>query len=437
MATYNSWAGYPKSTASAEHIRWRSDTLPRQETGDATYLPFGNGRSYGDVCLNQGGVLLDVRQLSRFISFDQNQGFLRCEAGVLLSDILQVIVPQGWFLPVTPGTQYVTVGGAIANDVHGKNHHQAGTFGCHVRAFELLRSNGKRMLCKPDLHHDWFAATIGGLGLTGLITWAEIQLVTIPSAYIREEALRVRDLSHFMDLTNDSDKTHEYTAGWIDCLTPAKHAGKGVYFRANFCDDQRGWTDNHGTQSRHLPFSPGRFLFNRWSLKRFNSLYAASLDYTVDGKVKHYRPVLYPLDGIQNWNIAYGKAGFLQYQCVVPMNVGIEATGELLQYISDAQTGSFLSVLKVFGKKRSPGLLSFPQHGITLALDFPLHNPHVFALLDKLDQVVMQAGGAVYPAKDARMSSKAFFSFFPQWPQFEPFIDPEFSSDFLVRVVGK
>jgi hypothetical protein len=203
---YQSWGRIDFGPQSGVPYDYRCAPLPQTEPGK-TVLPYGNGRSYGDSCLNTGGVLIDCRRLDRFISFDANAGVLRCEAGVLLADIVAVAVPRGWFLPVSPGTRFVTVGGAIANDVHGKNHHKAGTFGCYVRCFELLRSNGDRLLCSADENPDFFQATIGGLGLTGLVTWAEIQLKQVANAYIDQETIRFGDLAEFFDLSPDNRST--------------------------------------------------------------------------------------------------------------------------------------------------------------------------------------------------------------------------------------
>ena len=219
QSRYQSWGRYPKVNQTAFTMLWRHEDFPRDAIDAAgSVLPFGNGRSYGDSCLNDGGALIDTRALDRFIQFDPESGVLRCEAGVLLSDILDLVLPRGWFLPVTPGTQYVTIGGAVANDIHGKNHHRAGTIGCHVTAFELLRSDGSRLLCSEIENSDWFRATIGGLGLTGIITWVEFLLKPVMSPYMLEETIRFANLDEFFELTTASDQTFEYTVAWIDCI---------------------------------------------------------------------------------------------------------------------------------------------------------------------------------------------------------------------------
>ncbi len=222
---YRSWGRYPPADHEVRFIRWRHEALPQTES--TSMLPFGNGRSYGDSCLNDGALLLDVRGLDRLISFDVEHGVIRCEAGVLLSDILDLIVPRGWFVPVSPGTKFVTVGGAIANDVHGKNHHRAGSFGCHVRQFELLRSDGSRRRCSRSENPDWFAATIGGLGLTGVILWAELELKQVAGAAMDIETMRFPNLSEFFRLTDESDATFDYTVAWVDCASRGKRLGTG------------------------------------------------------------------------------------------------------------------------------------------------------------------------------------------------------------------
>lgn len=413
---------------------WRNDQLPLGDLADSTILPYGNGRSYGDVCLNDGGVLIDARPLDRFIHFDREQGVLRCEAGVLLSEILELAVPAGWFLTVTPGTQFVTIGGAIANDVHGKNHHRVGTFGCNVRRFELLRSDGTRLVCSPGENNGWFRASIGGLGLTGLITWAEIQLQPVSSPYIRQETVRYSCLDDFFDLSAASDEDFEYTVAWLDCLARGKRLGRGLLVRGNSARELPSRLPGHPARLLTVPVTPPVSLINHWSLKSFNTLYYHRHHQAGKVKLVHYAPFFYPLDAVRNWNRIYGPRGFLQYQCVVPYSEGRAAIKAILERIAASGTGSFLAVLKIFGDKPSPGILSFPKPGITLALDFPNQGHKTFTLLDRLDQVVMSAKGAVYPAKDARMSAESFQTYFPQWESLKPYMDERFSSSFWRRV---
>ena len=232
---YLSWGHYPRVSQSVREIHWRTEEIPKLN-GKESVLPYGMGRSYGDVCLNEGGTILSTSSMARFIAFDDETGLLRCDAGVCLHDLLQFIVPKGWFVPVTPGTRYVTIGGMIANDVHGKNHHRVGTFGCHINCFELLRSNGKSLVCSQDDNPQLFNATIGGLGLTGLITWAEIKLSKIDGPFIDTESIRFDDLSDFFELSKESDKTWEYTVAWIDSLAKGKSLGRGLFMRGNHAD---------------------------------------------------------------------------------------------------------------------------------------------------------------------------------------------------------
>lgn len=430
---YPSWGRYPASRPARVHrLRWRDERLP---VCRERILPYGNGRSYGDSCLNDAGVLIDMRGLDRFIHFDRQAGVIRCEAGVLLSDILDLVVPAGWFLPVTPGTRFVTVGGAIANDVHGKNHHRAGSFGRHVRAFELLRSDGTRQLCTPEQNADWFAATIGGLGLTGAIVWAELALAPIPGPMMSVETIRMRSLDAFFALSAESDRDYEYTVAWVDCLARGNALGRGLFMRANHVRGASG-AARAGRLQPVVPITPPFSLVNDWSLRPLNALYYHRLRRERVQRVGHYEPFFYPLDGVRHWNRLYGPRGFLQYQCVVPERSGPDVITRLLERIAEARTGSLLSVLKVFGDRPSPGWLSFPRPGVTLALDFPNRGRRTLDLLTRLDELVLAAGGAVYPAKDARMSPALFRQAFPRWTCLGRYVDPAFSSDLWRRLAG-
>lgn len=400
-------------------------------------LPFGYGRSYGDTCLNDGGTLIDTTGLSRFIRFDEESGVLRCEAGVSLGEILEISVPRGWFLPVTPGTKHVTVGGAIANDVHGKNHHTAGTFGCHVSQFELMRSSGQRLLCSADENVDLYKATIGGLGLTGVILWAEMQLKRISNPLIRMDSIRFRDLNEFFDLSASSDQNYEYTVAWVDCLAKGQQLGRGIFIRGNHLETESATGSFSFRRERKclsLPCSAPNMLLNQVTMNAFNLVYYYRHFARRRSQVLDYDPFFYPLDGLTHWNRLYGSRGFLQYQCVVPCIENNRVMREILYRISVSKKASFLSVLKMLGRRRSPGMLSFPRPGITLALDFPNDGEKTFQLLDELDKIVAAVGGAVYPAKDARMSAQSFRCFFPNWKEFTRFIDPKFSSSFWRRV---
>src|SRR5579883_481137 len=382
MASVNnapqSWGRYPKiKPGRVIPVYWRSE-IPDLSSLEGPVLPYAYGRSYGDSCLNEGGVSLDVSHLTRFISFDQETGLLRCEAGVSLAQILDLTVPRGWFLPVTPGTKFVSVGGAIANEMHGKNHHVAGTFGCHVTRFELLRSSSERFICSPTENVELFRATIGGLGLTGVILWAEFRLKPITGPYITMERIRYSSLKEFMEISDSSDQDYEYTVAWVDCLASGQQIGRGLFMRGN-----------HETSAAYAGKKAPRKL-----------------------------PLAVPLD----------------FPSVVPFENGYEVMLDILRRISHAGEGSFLAVLKKFGDVPSPGMLSFPRPGLTLALDFSNNGQKTLQLFEELDKVVRESGGSVYPAKDARMSAESFQAYCPQWHEFEPLIDSKFSSSFWRRV---
>ena len=434
MMRYRSWGGMGGKHQTALPLIWETD--PFLDTGGRSALPFGNGRSYGDSCLNEGGVLLDAKGLNRFLSFDLSSGILRLESGILLSEILDLSVPSGWFLPVTPGTRFVTVGGAIANDVHGKNHHRAGTFGRHVRQLALLRSDGSRIVCSSDKNGDLFSATVGGLGLTGVILWAEIALKRIRSPIIRSETIRFENLEEFFELSDESDRDYEYTVSWIDCLGRGQALGRGLFMRGNHAAPFETFRlPTAGRKNPGIPFPLPFSLVNALTLRGFNTLYYWKNRKRLTTTVGSYEPFFYPLDGVGHWNRLYGRKGFFQYQCVVPKRGREEAIREILKTISRSGEGSFLAVLKAFGDVPSPGLLSFPRPGVTLALDFPNRGEKTLALLDRLDKIVSAAGGAVYPAKDARMAGESFRQFFPRWEEFLRHKDPGLSSEVWRRVM--
>jgi FAD/FMN-containing dehydrogenase len=415
-------------------LKSRFDSLPKNLFDSSTILPYGNGRSYGDSSLNAGGTALKTRVLDRFISFDPCTGVLCCEAGVLLSEILRLVVPQGWFLPVTPGTRFVTVGGAIANDVHGKNHHLRGTFGCHVPRFELLRSDGQRLICSGTDSANYFSATIGGLGLTGLITWAEVQLHRIGNPWIDTETIRYESLDEFFALCEESDRDYEYTVSWVDCAGKGKWLGRGLFMRGNHAPAGTE-PGKYSPKTRTFPFVPPVSMVNSLTLKAFNAAYYHKQFQKETRQIQHYASFFYPLDGILEWNRMYGPRGFYQYQCVIPIQYGRESISDLLIEIAQSGMGSFLAVLKVYGNIQSPGMLSFPLPGVSLALDFPNRGKKLHQLFSRLDSIVRSAGGRLYPAKDGRMPGSIFRSGYPRWQEFTNYIDPRFSSSFWRRMM--
>lgn len=372
--------------------------------------------------------------MNRLVSFNAQTGLLRCEAGASLGEILDFAVPRGWFLPVTPGTKYVTVGGSIANDIHGKNHHVAGTFGRHVPRFELIRSDGSRMECSPEENREWYAATIGGLGLTGLITWAEIQLRAIVSRRIDYRGTKFNGVGEFLDISRAAAHV-EYTVAWIDCVSQGRNFARGIFMEGT-----------HVTVAERLSPSPSprlsvpidlpAALLNRFTVGAFNTLYYHKQLPRQKTAVVDYEPFFYPLDSVLHWNRIYGRGGLVQFQCVLPENGDSRGITQILRAIAASGQASFLAVIKVFGDVPSPGMLSFPRPGITLALDFPVRGKVTFELLDRLAAITVDHGGCMYPAKDARMTPMQFQTFYPQWRQFAQYIDPAFNSAFWQRVTA-
>lgn len=429
-----SWGRYPRvAHASVIRVYW-ADQVPPALTAlpDHGGLPYGLGRSYGDSCLNDGRTLIDCSRMRRILAFDRQTGRIHCEAGVSLADILEIAVPAGWFLPVTPGTKFVTVAGAIANDVHGKNHHRAGTFGRHVTHMEIARSDDGAVSLSPECNRDLFCATVGGLGLTGVILSAELQLKAIPGDRIHVETIPFDSLQDFLALTKTSDASFEYTVAWVDCL--AGRRVRGIFIRGNHA--QGFSTHKAAKPGPKVPFAFPEWVLNSASVKLLNFAYYQVHKLRGNRRLAYYDPFFYPLDSIRNWNLIYGSRGLVQYQCVIPQTAA-DTLGKLLAAISDSGQGSFLAVLKCFGDTASPGLLSFPRPGITLALDFPMRGQKTLQLLEALDALVLAAGGALYPAKDARMSGEMFQASFPNWRSLRRFMDPKLSSSFWRRVNGE
>jgi FAD/FMN-containing dehydrogenase len=394
-------------------------------------IAYGLGRSYGDACLNPDGTLWRTAGLDRLIAFDANTGRLVCEAGVVLRDIQRLMIPRGWSLPVVPGTQFVTVGGAIANDVHGKNHHVAGTFGEHVRQLRLVRSDGETIACSPDERPDLFAATVGGLGLTGVIVEVELQLRPSTGPWLEGETVSFRGLPEFLALSDESEAGWEHTVSWIDCTSGSDL--RGLFMRARPAPSQAGrrWRE----RSRRVPLTPPVSLVNRLSLRPFNELYYRLGRRRTGVRVVHYEPFLYPLDSVLDWNRLYGPLGFFQYQSVVPLAAALEATRDMLDAIARSGEGSFLAVLKTFGDRPPAGLLSFPREGVTLALDFRSGRA-LPALFARLDEIVRAAGGRLYPAKDARMPRALYEATYPNLAAFAAHRDPGMSSGMSRRLMG-
>ncbi len=441
---YRSWGlahRYPHRVARPRDPRELRSAL--RAAGDRPALAFGLGRSYGDSCLNADGLLVDMSGLDRFVAFDEGTGVLRAQAGVSLAAVLDHLARPGpdggaWLPPVRPGTSFVTLGGAVANDGHGTNHHRFGSFGCHVRALRLLRSDREEpVACSPAENPELFAATIGGLGLAGVVLEVELQLRRVPGLALDTEEIRFGGLDAFYALAAESGDW-EYTVAWIDCLAQGKDLGRGIFSRANHAmgpveGSRAGGSAPRLAVSFPPPFSP----LTPLTLKAFNALYWRRLGRRERvRRARPYRPVLFPLDAVGGWNRLYGPRGFFQFQCVLPPAAARDGVAELLRAIAAAGEGSFLAVLKTLGERHSPGLLSFPMPGTTLALDFPNRGGTTLALLDRLEAITLAAGGRIYPAKDARMSAAAFAAGYPGLDRFRGSVDPGLSSSFWRRVTG-
>jgi FAD/FMN-containing dehydrogenase len=430
-SAYQSWGRYPQARAAYVSKPTWPDEMASVLLRPELSLAYGLGRSYGDVCLNDRGHVVDMSGLDRIIAFHPESGSVHCEAGVSFADLLRVIVPKGWFLPVTPGTKFVTVGGAIANDVHGKNHHCAGTFGCHVDAIELLRSDGEVLTCSRQQNNGLFSATIGGLGLTGIILSAAFRLRPISSAFVEVETIPFHGLADFLALTKESDSAgFEYTVAWADCQA---RPPRGIFFRGNHALDGRLHGQAATRSWAKIPFSLPSLVLNSWTIQCLNSAYFRMQALRKGIARMHFNPFFYPLDSVQHWNRLYGRRGFLQYQCVVPEE-NLSALELILRHTAEHHEGSFLSVIKLFGAQKSPALLSFPRPGVTLTLDFPFSGEATLRLFDTFDRIVLDSGGALYPAKDARMSPDIFRASYPGLDRFCHYLDPKLSSSFWRRV---
>lgn len=433
--SFESWGRYPKYEAHLVPMHWQSD-FPRNIAGlHNGALAVGMGRSYGDSCLLKDGNLVVTTGMNRLLEFDAETGVLTAEAGVTLGEILDFAVPRGWFLPVSPGTKYVTLGGAIANDIHGKNHHVAGTFGGHVTRFELVRSDGSRRLCSRTENPDWYGATIGGLGLTGVMTWASVRLRRIVSRMIDYEGIQFHGVDEFLALT-EQYKDVEYTVSWIDCASTGKNFARGIFMLG---DHSRVPGELKASPEPKLVFpveAPG-FALNHTTVSMFNTVFFHKQGKARVKALQDYEPFFYPLDAVLRWNRMYGKGGLLQFQYAIPWEHAKEGTIAILTEVAKSGLASFLAVLKAFGDVPSPGLMSFPQPGITLALDFPIKAGVTFPLFERLADMTREYGGRLYPAKDAAMTAEQFQAFYPQWEQLARYKDPVITSSFWERVTGE
>jgi FAD/FMN-containing dehydrogenase len=428
-SSFNSWGG----------LRWQPpESLKPQSAADIGLnqpgrLAYGNGRTYGDSCFSNGGTQFDMRGMNRVLAFDAESGIVTCEAGVILGDLINLVAPQGWFPAVVPGTRYVTIGGAVANDIHGKNHHRCGTFGDHVISFELMRQDAGLITCSLNENGALFRATIGGMGLTGIVLSVRLQLRRIASSAITQHVTPLGSLSDFFKLAPVAERNHEYCVAWIDSLARGDALGRGVLITGDHASAEH---QQAALVSPRLsvPFTPPFSPINRLSLKAFNTLYRWSSLRKTGPQVVSCGSFFFPLDAIGNWNRLYGPRGLRQHQSILPLASAEATIREMLNATHEAGQGSFLTVLKLFQERPAAGLMSFPMEGVTLTLDFPHLGANTNALLDRLDALTIAFGGRVNPYKDAHMSAATFNASFPQITAFKQWIDAGNSSQFSARV---
>lgn len=368
----------------------------------------GNGRCYGDASL--GEHIFSTKKLNKFISFDRLNGIIECESGVLLSNVLEITVPQGYFLYVTPGTKFVSVGGAIASDVHGKNHHMEGCFSEYVIEFKLMIETGDIITCSREENSDKFWATIGGMGLTGIILTAKFKLKNIQTAYIRQESIKAENLDEIFSLFEESENW-TYTVAWIDCLQKGKNIGRSILMRGEHAF-QHELPQNLKENPLRLkkkfeptvPFYFPGFVLNALTVKIFNFFYFKKQSKKAVTSFIDYETFFYPLDFVKDWNKIYGKSGFIQYQMMIPKETGKEGMRKILETIANSGNGSFLAVLKLYGKENPEAYNSFPFEGYSLALDFKV-NSKLKKLIDGLDDIVQEYNGRIYLTKDSMSRS--------------------------------
>ena len=415
------WGNYPVMESDEESFAF-PDQLNQLLDEEADFIPRGNGRCYGDASLAQRTI--STLKYDKILSFDTAIGIFECQSGLVLDQILEVIVPRGWFLPVTPGTKFITVGGAVASDVHGKNHHVDGSFSNHILDMDIVLASKKVITCSPQMNEDLFEASCGGMGLTGLITRVKFRLKKIETSFIKQKQIKARNLEELIQLFQTYHQ-YTYSVAWIDCLKKGEQFGRsilmlGEHARLSDLDKQqlRDPLQLPKKKQINLPFNLPSWALNAFTVKAFNYLFYAKNFKPEINNVISYEPFFYPLDAILHWNRGYGKNGFVQYQFVLPMEAK-PGLIEILSRISDKGLGSFLAVLKVYGKQES--IISFPKEGYTLALDFSVR-PGLLEFLDGLDQVVLRYGGRLYMSKDARMKPEVLQSGYPDLGKFKDIV---------------
>ena len=400
-----SWGKYPIINNKSLNFD-EEETLKTIIDNNNELIPYGNGRSYGDSALSKN--IINVKPYNYFLNFDETKGILHIQAGVLLAEILNIFVPKGWFIKVTPGTKLITVGGAIASDVHGKNHHVEGCFSECVEEFSLMLPNSEIVTCSKTENIELFRATCGGMGLTGVILDAKIILKKINSKYINQTTIKTKNLKETFEAF-DKYNNKPYSVAWIDCLAKGDNIGKCLLMAGDFDDD--GDLDYVIKKKLKIPFNFPSFALNTKSVKAFNWLYYGKVRKLISKQKVDIDTFFYPLDAIDNWNRIYGKNGFTQYQFILPLETSYIGLEEILKSISSSGKGSFLAVLKLYGKANE-NYLSFPMEGYSLALDFKIEKG-LFELLDKLDEIVVKHKGRVYLTKDVRISKETFEKGYP------------------------
>jgi len=427
------WGNYPVMESDELSFRFK-DQVKRIIGGKKNFIPRGNGRCYGDASL--ANTTISTLKYNRIIEFNTETGVFECESGLTLDKILDVIVPKGWFLPVTPGTKFITVGGAVGSDVHGKNHHSEGSFSNHIIEMKVLTADGNEITCSKTQNPDLFAATCGGMGLTGLVTTVKFQLKKIETSYIRQKQVKAKNLDEILKLFSEYSH-YTYSMAWIDCLTRGENFGRSILTvgeHAKLDELPEKFKKNplavHGKKKITFPFNLPSWVLNSFTVKAFNFLYYGKNFKKEINNIVPYEPFFYPLDAILHWNRGYGKKGFVQYQFVLPLTAK-EGLVEILNRISEKKMGSFLVVLKVFGKQDD--LISFPSEGYTLAMDFPVRKG-LFEFLDELDQIVLKYNGRLYMSKDARMKPEMLEKGYPRLEEFKAIVK-KYNPDFKFRSV--
>ena len=406
MTTLQSWGKYPLIDSSVYTFPDPS-TLRQILSDHDNIIAHGNGRSYGDSAL--ASQLVHVRPYNYYLDFDRKTGILHCQAGVLLSEIIDTFLPQGWFLAVTPGTRYITVGGALASDVHGKNHHIHGSFSDTVLDFTLMLADGSITTCSHSKNSTLFRASCGGMGLTGVILNARIKLVPVRSCMISQTTIKTKNLKETFDAF-EQYRDSTYSVAWIDCLAKKDTLGRCILMVGEHCEDDN--LNFRYKQKFTIPFEFPSFSLNKLTVKAFNTLYYNKVRKRTSEQKVSIGSFFYPLDAIDHWNRIYGKGGFTQYQFILPLARSYDGLQEILSHIARSGKGSFLAVLKLFGKGNS-NYLSFPMTGYSLALDFKIE-PGLFELLDELDAIVLKYEGRLYLAKDVRVTRDVFEVGYPE-----------------------